>query len=449
MTTKFDRAIVLGSGMAGLITARVLAESFRSVTILEKDPEPSTGFRAGIPQGRHFHAVIPGGLRIMESLLPGLRAELGAAGSIVPAPGQFYFLMPEGKSYVNGRYVPELPPRMPDPVYIQTRGMLEHHVRRRVTSLGNVDIRYQCTVRDAVAAEGRVTGVVTDAGESLPADLVIDALGKTGRTMKWLRDIGYAQPVEETVNCDFAYTSVFVTPKDPARFKDVGFFVMGDPGHAHPGRGGGLVKMEDGSWLAFAGGRYGDYPPRDYAGFLEFARNLRYPDIYELVHDAEPIGEPAHFRFPSGKRRRYDALNSFPEGLLPIGDSVCHFNPIYGQGMTSACRQADGLRQVIGGADSLQGLWRHVLPVIYQETRAPWLFASLADFVHPDCTGDFPADEAPAVSVWQGLLRASAGGDAEAMRMVYAVSTLQAPLNVLDAPQVAAKYAPMASTAVG
>ncbi|MDA0788792.1 MAG: tryptophan 7-halogenase [Proteobacteria bacterium] len=442
MTARFDRAVVLGSGMAGLVTARVLSEYFETVTILEKDSEPSAAFRPGVPQGRHFHAVIPGGLRIMEALLPGLKAELESAGSIIPEPDQFYFLMPEGKSYAIGRYVPEIPRHLPDRSYIQTGGLLEYHVRQRVASLSNVDVRYDCQVRDVSAADGRVNGVVTDSGETVPADLVIDAMGKTGRTVKWLGDLEYQQPVEETVHCDFAYTSVFVTPKDASRFKDVGFFVAGNPNHEHPARGGGLIKMEDGSWLAFVAGRYGDFPPRDYPGFLEFARSLAYQDVYDLVHDAEAIGEPAHFRFPSGNRRRFDQLTSFPEGLLPIGDSVCHFNPIYGQGMTSACRQVDRLRQVLGASDTLDGLWRQALPAIYQETRAPWLFASLADFAHPDCTGDFPTDEAATLATWQGVLQASATGDAEAGALVYALSTLQVPLGALDSAEVAARYAP-------
>ena len=60
---RFDQAIVVGSGMAGLVSARVLSDHFDQVTVIEKDPAPTApAFRPGIPQGRHFHALIPGGL---------------------------------------------------------------------------------------------------------------------------------------------------------------------------------------------------------------------------------------------------------------------------------------------------------------------------------------------------------------------------------------------------
>ena len=150
--------------------------------------------------------------------------------------------------------------------------------------------------------------------------------------------------------------------------------------------------MEDGAWLALVGGRYGDYPPRDFAGFMEYAETITEPRFLELIKQATLIGQPAHYRFPKGIRRRFDKLDQFPEGLLPVGDSVCHFNPAYGQGMTSACRQAMGLRRIlqetVDAGDELTGIWRKIFPVSYEETRAPWLFATVADFMHPKCTGD-------------------------------------------------------------
>ncbi len=104
----FNHAAVLGSGMAGLVTARVLSEFFDRVTLFEKDSVPaSPDFRPGVPQGRHFHALIPGGLEIMSRLLPGIMEDLRAAGSLLPGPDQFYFFMPQGKSYALGQYVPE------------------------------------------------------------------------------------------------------------------------------------------------------------------------------------------------------------------------------------------------------------------------------------------------------------------------------------------------------
>jgi 2-polyprenyl-6-methoxyphenol hydroxylase-like FAD-dependent oxidoreductase len=80
---RFKHAVVLGSGMAGLVTSRVLADYFEQVTLLERDAAPpDAGPRPGVPQGRHFHALLPGGLLILAELFPGLLQELQAAGSL-------------------------------------------------------------------------------------------------------------------------------------------------------------------------------------------------------------------------------------------------------------------------------------------------------------------------------------------------------------------------------
>ena len=141
----------------------------------------------------------------------------------------------------------------------------------------------------------------------------------------------------------------------------------------------------------------------------------------------------------------FDSLDLFPEGLLPIGDSMCHFNPAYGQGMTSACRQAMGLRSILQetvetGKD-LTDIWQKVFPVSYQETRAPWLFATLADFMHPKCTGDFPQEEKETLAIYQHVLDLALEGDTAAAAVAQAIGNLKTPLAVLEEAQWAESYA--------
>lgn len=433
-----EKAIVMGSGMAGLVSAIVLSEFFDQVLVLEKDSKPGApGFRPGIPQGRHFHALIPGGLEIMEALLPGLKQQLREAGSILPGPTEFYFYQPKGKSYQQGRYDPNVPDLEDHKsAYIQTRGLLEFVVRSRVSEISNIEFRYDTIVKEPMIRSDFLAGVVDNKGHSFEANLTIDALGKTGRTMKWLDFMGYSKPEENVINCDFAYTSVFLKPNNPDDFIDVGFFVGTDPEEDEIRRGGALVRMEDGSWLALVSGRYGDYPPRDFEGFLDYAKTLKLSPFYELVSNTELIGAPAHFRFPSGVRRRFDQLEKFPDGIIPLGDSVCHFNPAYGQGMASACRQATALQRVLRSrmvaGDSLEGIWKEVLPEIYQETRAQWLFACMADFMHPECSGDFPQEESQAMEALQKLDRLSQAGDKAARELLVNIGGLHMPLSALE-----------------
>ena len=78
-----DRAVVVGAGIGGLAAAAALASHFSRVTVLERDrlpprPEP----RAGVPQCRHVHGLLGGGLAAFEALFPGIAGRLAAAGAI-------------------------------------------------------------------------------------------------------------------------------------------------------------------------------------------------------------------------------------------------------------------------------------------------------------------------------------------------------------------------------
>ena len=57
--------------MGGLLAARVLAEFFDGITVVERDVLPGGGkSRRGVPQGRHVHGMQAGGLPLMEELFP-------------------------------------------------------------------------------------------------------------------------------------------------------------------------------------------------------------------------------------------------------------------------------------------------------------------------------------------------------------------------------------------
>jgi 2-polyprenyl-6-methoxyphenol hydroxylase-like FAD-dependent oxidoreductase len=61
-------AIVVGGSMTGLLAARVFADYFEQVTIVERDRFPAIGEpRRGVPQGRHTHGLLASGRRIRRS----------------------------------------------------------------------------------------------------------------------------------------------------------------------------------------------------------------------------------------------------------------------------------------------------------------------------------------------------------------------------------------------
>jgi len=438
----YPRAIVVGSGIAGLVTSAALARHFKSVTLIDRDTissEPAD--RNGVPQSYHFHGLLPGGLEIMMELFPGFSDDLLKAGSLTPGPSEFYAYLPEGKSYSIMRFQPQpqSPPAGFPPTHIQSRRLLERCLRDRVESVANIETRYESMVRDLLIEDGQVCGVKLEGtGETLEADLIIDATGRVSRTLGWLDTLGFERPAESHIHCDFAYTSVFLKPATPDLFTDVGFFLGSDPQSPHPNGGGALVRMEEGLWLAMVAGRFGDHPPTTLSGLLEFARTLIEPRFHELISKAQVLNEPHHFKFPRSIRRHYERLEEFPEGLLPIGDAISHNNPVYGQGMSSAARQAQALGILVGErADSnqtLAGLWRDYFPRMFEETRAPWLFAAMADFARPQCTGDFPSEEQASIERLTELMQLGDNGDAEAAALVANVGAMRMPLAALHDP---------------
>ena len=121
-----------------------------------------------------------------------------------------------------------------------------------------------------------------------------------------------------------------------------------------------MAPLEKNRWIVTLVGRHGDKPPADRDGFLAYARQLRTSTIYDAINGAEPLGEIARFGFPASIRRHFGRLAGFPRGLLPFGDAMCRFNPVYGQGMSVAAEEACLLHGLLqrqaAEPDPLEGL---------------------------------------------------------------------------------------------
>lgn len=114
-------AFVVGGSMAGLFTARVLADHFEAVTLIERDSFPEgPEFRKGVPQSRHVHVFLARGQRIAGRLFPGLEEDLIFSGAEVVDVGEGAWLTPAG-----------LAPRFHSgiPLLTCTRNLIEHAVR--------------------------------------------------------------------------------------------------------------------------------------------------------------------------------------------------------------------------------------------------------------------------------------------------------------------------------
>ena len=430
-----DRAIVVGGGMGGLFSARVLSEHFDEVVVLDRDEEPTTAEPRGtVPQGHHFHVLLPGGLDAMTAWFPGFVDDLVDTGSVEMQLGRdFYAYTPQGKSYSIQAHVPD-PVEGGAMTYVQTRPQLELNVRRRVASVANVDLRYRALVDGPLTADDRIVGVQLRDGGSITADLVVDASGRNSCTARWLPDLGFDTAPETYVNCDVSYASLVCEPSDWNAFDGSVFFVMPSGEGVHGSRAGAIVKLPDGKWLVNLGGRYGDTPPTEWEDFRAFGRTLIVSVWDDLVDTSTPMTDIKTYRMPRAVRHHYEQVERFPDGLLPIGDSVCFFNPTHGQGMSAAAGQVRGLQSLLAGraADGrdLDGLAMEFFPIAEEWVRGPWILAAMSDFAHPDCTGDFPEADLPDLMLLGEAAQAGANSP-EALQLVNDIATLRKPLSAI------------------
>ncbi|HEX4726898.1 MAG TPA: FAD-dependent monooxygenase [Jatrophihabitans sp.] len=377
-----ERAVVLGAGMAGLLTARVLSDRYRQVVIVERDSVVGVGdARRGVPQGRHAHALLARGQRILEELFPGLQQELTDSG--------IYSCDLAGnlRWYFNGA-----PLRQMDSGLLSvsaTRPQLEDHVRDRVIGLPNVQLRDRTVVNGLESTDGgsrivgvHITGVAEDAApELVSADLVVDATGRGSRAPAWLAELGYQRPSEDKVKIDLAYTTrLFKLGSDPYG-SDLSINSVARPDNP---RGAFFARLDEEVAMLSLTGILGDHPPRDDDGFLEFTRSLDAGEIYETVKGSVPIGDAVTFHVPASVRRRYDKLSRFPDGFLVIGDGVCAFNPVYGQGMTVAAMEAVALAEHLAqGSVRPIRFFKELKPIV----DVPWDISAGGDLAFPGVEG--------------------------------------------------------------
>ena len=426
-------AVVIGAGLAGLAAGQALAEAFDRVTVFERDTLPETPVaRAGAPQGRHLHSLLASGQRALESLFPGLEAALEAAGAV---------LMRAGLDLRTERPGFDPFPRrdLGWHGYAMSRPLVEHCVRTFARE--SVELRAGCRVeRIALSADGaRVMGVEHTNGsgerETLEAELVVDASGRGALISAALEASGRPLPEETRIEVNLGYsTGLFRIPAGAAvDFKAAVTF----PDVPANGRGGLLLGIEGGRWILSVGGQGAEKPPGDWGGFMEFVRQLRTPTIYDAVHGAERLGDIARFGFPASVWRHFERLEQLPVGLLPLGDAICRFNPIYGQGMSVAAQEACLLRRQLEAVAHepapLAALGRRFLAEVPGLLDGPWALSALPDLANPSTKGVRPPDLGQRLRFGAALARLAAE-DPDVHRLMLEVQHLLRPRSALAEP---------------
>ena len=437
------RAIVIGGSIAGMCAARVLCDFFDEVVLLDRDRYPAEpAGRAGVPQSRHAHALLARGQQELATLFPGfVDAMVGAGALMFDAGTGFAMRRKYGWQAVGDNGIQTL---------WSSRDLLEFTVRtllRRQTKVvchegahvtGLVGSAPQAGAAQRAA---QVTGArvrTEGSGEqALHADLVVDASGRNTRIETWLAELHVPAPEVQRVDARAGYASRFYKPPPPERRPREwwwkGLWVEWQPDVP---RGGVIFPIEGDRWLVTAAGAGGDYPPTDEPGFLAFLGTLSSPAVARALALAEPISPIAGNRSMANVFRRYDRLLAELHGFVALGDAVCAFNPIYGQGMSSAAACSAVLRDVLRERGP-RGFERAFFTRQAAFLSEVWNLATGADFQWPTTEGERPRTP-PGIPTYLELALRGAHEDPAMRRHLSPLFNLTDSMKLFFEPRFAA-----------
>lgn len=400
------RAVVIGASIAGLIAARVLSERVDEVVIVERDQlGDDAATRPGVPQAPHVHVLLRRGYRELTRLYPSFDQRLASAGApALDLLRDSVWILPSGQS-----------PRVPSRLLTRsaTRPLYEAVIRELTLDRSNVRLLdghdavgllghaaevtgVRLRRRPVRAAPATATATATEpsphggtdrepegATSDLDAWLVVDASGRASRAPEYLAAIGAPVPTESVIDASLRYaTRHYRVPPGP---RDWTTLLIRDRPPSST-RGGGVFQVEGGRWVVTLGGAGRDHPPTDEDGFLEFARGLISPRLFDAIRDAEPISPIRGWARMANRWRHAERIRRWPAGFALMGDALCALNPVYGQGMSVAAMEGGVLGDWLDSGRVQRGLRSSRPPDtgrlvrdFARTARLPWFLATGED----------------------------------------------------------------------
>jgi 2-polyprenyl-6-methoxyphenol hydroxylase-like FAD-dependent oxidoreductase len=433
------RAVVIGAGMGGLPVAAVLAKHFKQVVIVERDRlEDIPISRPGTPHDRHPHLLLAGGLNALEEICPGYSKDLSAAGGVgIKLWKDAHFERPD---------VGVLPRRDFDtPVIGASRALFEYTLRRKVQAIKKIELRAQSRVTSVLSFDGAVRGVRLESEsrmvETLDAELVVDASGHARPTLELLDELDYQRPEASEVGPDITYSTVVVKIPSDA-MPDDAKIVRTFADLPASGVNAALGPIEGDRWMVFIVTPVDVPRPNTWEAYLDMLRQLMTPTLFNILHRAGPPKWIDHYGFPTSVWRHFERMPRLPRGMLPIGDSICRFNPTYASGMSVAAQEArllqDVLASAITGPDPLSGVQAEFMARLEPILRTPWDMSTNTDFAFPKTRGQRPENFADMQQFDAALFRAAVA-DPVVQRALVEVGQLVQPGSILQEPDIKAR----------
>lgn len=338
------RIAVVGGGVCGLAAGMLLAGDGHDVTVLERDPAPpppdpgdawDVWARRGVAQFRQIHYLLPRVRQLLEAELPEVAAALGAV-AVRHEPVADVTI----DHRADDHELVALTARRPV-AEAAVAGVADHTAG--LTVRRGIGVRGVRTGPEALPGIPHVAGIVTDAGEELAADLVIDASGRRSPLPRWLHDVGARPCDEEREDSGFVYFSRHFRSATGALPLTLGPLLQ------HFGSLSVLTLPADqGTWgvglIASAGDR-ALLALRDPQRWAAVANALT--PIAHWVDGAPITGVQVLNRLEDRRRRLVVGGQPVATGIVAVADACASTNPTLGRGIPLGLMHAICLRDLL------------------------------------------------------------------------------------------------------
>jgi len=402
---RIAHIVVIGAGIAGLAACAAAAPHARTITLVEQDVLPEKAeARRRVPQSAHVHALLQSGRSALATLFPNLEQSALMAGSLNLA------VRSQWRTHSGHDW---MPPTDTGPMILsQSRPLLEQLLRQNILARPNVKLLCGRVLGFTASESGAIDAVqvsTQDKTTLLPADLIIDASGRSGRSLEWLSEIGVRPPPVEQSFPEVRYASGFFTRSVTSGPDLAGWLKLAQVPET---RGAVLSPVEGGRWIATAIDRFSDAMPQTPDALRGFMQDLPDPHIAHLLENETPLSDVRGFRINAVRLRRFDAPNNnLPPEYLPIGDTIATFNPLYAQGMSVAALQALALSQSLERLPKSTN-WQHALqkcylPAAMEKADWAWLLGQAVDLGYAQFKGDRRPEAADLQTTLRQIFKAS------------------------------------------
>lgn len=425
------RAVVLGGSIAGLLAARVSSDHFDAVVLVEPDSlVDDASPRHGVPQAHQVHTLLPAGRVQLDRWYDGFTDELlaGGAGWATPRNSRVYY---------DGRLKVAVPGTG---MVMGTRPFLEAVLRRRALALPNLTVVRSRAVGLDIAGQG-VAGVILESGDRLTADFVVDATGRSSRLGHWLEQAGWPAPPLERMRVDINYTTALFH-RDEADPEVAFAFASWGIGRTPPGLAPSVIDAVEGSrWIVMMGGYGSDKPGRTPESLRAICDRL--PQPFPRATRGELLEPIAGYTQADSRRRDFRAVTRFPARLAVVGDAAASFNPIYGQGMSSAALHASCLSEYLSSEPDLDRPARAFFDLQRVIVDAAWQTSAVPDLALPHVGAPRTA-VSRAAEAYANMLIDATVTDVELARRFADVTFMRAHPSTLLRPAVVARTVALA-----